>query len=244
MIDTSQPINARLTYFDRDSLDVSSHIGPNQGSMTISDTFQVTLSTASSFSYLEVKVTDDSGNVLSDAPYTQVSGNIVSGRINTFVQYVHVGVLTFTFTPFDDRGASGNYGEKDLRLFNSKAEAPVIDSVSAPDSLQVSQTDTAKVVLTAYVSDPAGISNIASVYFNVTKPDGNPSSGNPFHMFDDGGASHEGGDVDPVANDGHYTLGIILPPGTPAGKYTFTFYATDRSGLVSYPLSHIIKVYQ
>lgn len=120
-------------------------------------------------------------------------------------------------------------------------DSAVIENVSAPDSVQ---TGNVSLTLYATVQDPNGLNDIQRVYFTVTKPDGTPSTGNPFPMYDDGGSGSAAGDVNQTAGDGIYTLGINLSSSNPLGTYTFTFYAVTRSGITSSPVVHQITVYQ
>ncbi len=95
--------------------------------------------------------------------------------------------------------------------------------------------DTAYIYVDAY--DPDGLSDIDSVYFMVTRPDGS-SNGLHFHMHDDG----EAGDI--MAGDGTYTLGILAPdPENQSGDYVFTFYAWDSEGHGSNNPQIIITAY-
>ena len=95
----------------------------------------------------------------------------------------------------------------------------------------------------AKVTDPLGLSDIMVVYFNTTLPNGTASSHNPYHMFDDGGASGDPTDGDQVAGDGTYTYKGEIPSNNPTGTYTFTFYAESRSGLLSAPVVRKVVLY-
>jgi hypothetical protein len=75
-------------------------------------------------------------------------------------------------------------------------------------------------------SDPDGQSDILKVFFNSFKPDGSPSIGNPFQLYDDGNEELNG---DMIAGDGIYGLIIKLPANTTIGIYRFEFHAIDRS---------------
>lgn len=243
VIDTTQPINAQLTYFDRDSVDVAQYLGSNSSPATLSDSFQVALSGSRDFKNLEVKVENDSGIVLNDEFFSNNVGDTLSGRITTVIQSVYVGDISFTFTAYNANGASGDYAEQYVTLYNSKAQPPVIESVTTPDSLQL-DTSTVTVYFYAKVTDPLGLSDIMVVYFNTTLPNGTASSHNPYHMFDDGGASGDPTDGDKVAGDGTYTYEGEIPPNNPTGTYTFTFYAESHSGLLSAPVVRKIVLYK
>jgi hypothetical protein len=244
IVDTLQPINVQLIAFvGDDSIDIANYHPNNSPPFVISDSFLVTIAPLAGFSFLNVSVQNDSGNILFTESYSSLHGDSIGGTFYFMPASIYVGSLIYSFTAYNNDGTPGNYQTKVVRVFNSASNPPVVDSVSAPDSLMIS-TDTVTTVLTAYVHDPFGLNDISKVYFNVTKPDGTPSTGNPFLMYDDGGASHSPGDVDPTPNDGHYTLGISLPPNTTIGTYTFTFYASNRSGILSNPFRHKITVYK
>lgn len=245
MIDSSAPINAQLTYFDKDSLNVAQYLSNSSLKPTISDSFQILLSSTRDFSHLDVQVQNDSGTVLNQASFTDLNGHVITGAISTTLSSVYVGDLTYVFTAYNAQGASGNYATKVVRLYNAKDLGPVIDSLSMPDSLVLPQSNSLVFDIYAYVTDAAGLSDVSKVYFDVVKPDGNPSTGNPFTMYDDGGAAGlQVGDDDRVAHDGTYTLSVQLPAGTAVGTYVFTFHAVDRSGVASAPISHKIRIYQ
>jgi hypothetical protein len=118
-------------------------------------------------------------------------------------------------------------------------QPPTLSDLVAPDSVSVG-TSVVFLQLTVGASDPDGQSDIQKVFFNSFKPDGSPSSGNPFQMFDDGNAGGTSGDQ--VSGDGIYSLVIQLPPGTPKGEYRFEFQAADRSGVLSNTIVHTITV--
>jgi hypothetical protein len=116
---------------------------------------------------------------------------------------------------------------------------PILSDLVAPDSVSVS-TSVVLLQLTVTAADPDGQSDVQKVFFNSFKPDGSPSSGNPFQMLDDGNAGGSSGDQ--VSGDGIYSLVIQLPPGTPKGDYRFEFQAEDRSGALSNTVVHTITV--
>ena len=241
IIDTSQPINAtQLTFVGKDSVDIANYHATIPPSFVISDSFVVTLSSVNGFSYLNVKVENDSGIALAQESFSSLKGDSIGGNFSFSPSSVYVGDLNYTFTPYNNDGTPGNYSSKMVHLYNSASNPPVIDSVSAPDSIKSANVS---LILYATVQDAYGISDIQEVYFNVTKPDGTPSTGNPFTMFNDGGASGAGGDADQIAGDNIFTLGINLSASNVLGTYIFTFYAVNRSGVKSAPFSHNIRIY-
>ena len=83
------------------------------------------------------------------------------------------------------------------------------------------------------VPDRQSLADVDSVYFNSYLPGGNPSSGNPFSMFDNGLPFDPQNPVavgDAVAGDGIYTLTIFLPSTASPGEYRFEFFGRDRVG--------------
>jgi len=96
------------------------------------------------------------------------------------------------------------------------------------------------VKLSIKATDPDGQSDIQKVFFNSYRPDGSPSTGNPFQMFDDGNFNGQSGDSE--AGDGIYSLTVQLPTTTQRGTYRFVFQATDRSGAQSNEVSHLLRV--
>lgn len=243
MIDTQQPVNAQLTYFDRDSLDIGPFLGSDSATVTLTDSFRVTLSSAADFKELKVNLEDAIGNVLNSAVFSANNGTTVSGRITSAISDAKVEDLVYTFTAYNNDGSPGNYATKSLRLYIASQTPPRIDTVIAPDSLKLG-TSTSIVDFYAKVYDPFGLSDIQVVYFNTTQPGGTPSPHNPYYMFDDGGKSGDPTDADKVAGDGIYTYQGELPPNTTTGVYTFTFYAVSRSGLVSDSVAHKTTVYK
>ena len=249
VIDNSRFINPQLGYFSGDSVDIASYINNDSSQLVLTDSFRVSVDYPQGFSYLTVNVQNDSGNTIASDRYKTIVDSTVSGTITVAPPSVYVGNLTYTFTPYNQIAEPGNSVSTILKLYNSKNLPPVIDSVSAPDSLQIDSTHAILFYLYATANDPNGLNDIKHVYFDTFKPDGKASTGNPFYMYDDGGASGNPADGDSVANDGIYTLIVQLPaldaPTPPAlGKYVFKFYAEDRSGAVSQPVSHDIEVYK
>ncbi|MGC8595296.1 MAG: choice-of-anchor X domain-containing protein [Candidatus Kryptoniota bacterium] len=238
VIDTLHPISVDLSYFDKDSTDISSLFSADTTSPVISDSFSVKVSDSRNFKFITVTVTNLFGQIITQANYYGSGSGVVSGLITTTVTPIVVGDLTFSFTAYNTVGVPGNSVSHLLHLYNSKNLPPIIDSVQVPDSVQLDPSTTILLRITAGVHDPNGLLDISHVYFNSYKPDGSPSTNNPFYMYDDG--THG----DAVPGDGIYTLTIQLPPTTPTGTYKFVFYCIDRSNALSSPVTHFIKVYQ
>lgn len=113
---------------------------------------------------------------------------------------------------------------------------PVVSNLVAPDTVTLG-TDTTFIFVSVDASDTNGLNDIETVFFNSFLPNGNPSSGNPFIMYDNG----TNGDI--TANDGTYSLIIILPPsGVTLGTYRWEFQAEDRGNKVSNLIIHYVVV--
>jgi len=245
VVDSSNRIiNATgLVFVGSDSIDIASSINVHPPHLLIQDSFMVVLDSVDGFSYLDVKVENDSGTVLTEQSFASPRGNSVAGSFHFIPSSVYVGDLSYTFTPYNVDGAAGDYEVKTVHLFNSSTSPPVVDTVIAPDSIQVNEANTVLFSIYAKVTDPFGLSDLEIVYFNTKQPNGVPSQYNPYHMFDDGGASGDITDNDLIANDGTFSFEGQLPPSTTTGTYTFTFYAVNRSGVTSIPVIHKITVY-
>jgi hypothetical protein len=116
--------------------------------------------------------------------------------------------------------------------------APQLISVTAPDTIKLPTTDAESYVLTATALDEDNNRDIQEVFFNTFKPDGSPSIGNPFKMYDNGI------NEDRVAGDNIYSLLIWISPQNLPGNYRFEFQAKDYSNLLSNKIIHTITVIQ
>ncbi len=165
------------------------------------------------------------------------------------IQGAESGLHTFTIDLELRRGDVGDYtvevtgeetGETDpaVALANMRVvygnNPPVIVEVTAPDTVTV-QAQPVPVDLSVHVVDPSGPKDIKRVFFNSYRPDGSPSQGNPFTMYDDGNVLLHG---DAVAGDGWYSLRVTLPPTTTRGEYDFEFRAIDYSNTTSNVVIH------
>ncbi len=117
---------------------------------------------------------------------------------------------------------------------------PIIEYVNAPDTVSSS---IGTLLLEVKVKDVNGRGDIEIVYFNSFLPDGNPSTNNPFYMYDDGSELSIDGGIsgDKVKDDGIYSRIISVPP-TAKGNYLFIFYAVDKVKNISEPVRHNIVV--
>jgi hypothetical protein len=112
---------------------------------------------------------------------------------------------------------------------------PIVSNLNAPTSISRNRTPNTY-LLSLQVGDPNCIADLRRVFFNTFLPNGNPSSGNPFVMRDDG---REG---DGVAGDSRYSLTIQITPQNAAGVYRFEFQAEDKKGALSNKITQNITV--
>jgi hypothetical protein len=163
---------------------------------------------------------------------------LYSGIISFNIQRRESGIYYTTIYGFDQNNVQSNLILTEL-LVEKNNSPPILFNLIAPDTLTVIDV-TQQFRLSVAVSDSDGISDVIKVFFNSTKPDGNPANGNPFYMYDDGNT--EGTSGDEKANDGVYSLIIQMPSSTIKGKYRFEFQAIDRSNANSNILTHYLVV--
>ena len=116
--------------------------------------------------------------------------------------------------------------------------SPVISNLIVPDSTKIDTIKTL-IFLSIKAEDANGQNDIESVFFNsFIPPNGNPSSNNPFIMYDNGTNG------DHTIGDGIYSLIIELPPtGVTKGVYRWEFQARDRGKKLSNKIIHNIVIY-
>ena len=156
-----------------------------------------------------------------------------AGTISLALPMGAVGTYTvLVFAVDDDQVQSGEVRGL-LRLNAADAgEPPVIEEVVAPDTVRRPDAGELPVPIpiAAVVSDPDGLSNIASVQF---WPASNPNV--TIDLCDNGGGacggSPESGDEQ--AGDGVFSQTIEIGSSNTPGTYTFVFQARDLTDLRS-----------
>jgi hypothetical protein len=143
------------------------------------------------------------------------------------------GLYSIRFQAKDKQGLTSLPIVKTIHVEVANAP-PIVSQLSAPDT--VSRSAAQPFLLSVKAEDPQGSQDIVMVAFNSFKPDGTPSTGNPFILYDDGTQG------DPVAGDGIYSLTVTITSQNETGNYRFEFFARDQSGTVSESLIHIITV--
>lgn len=173
------------------------------------------------------------------------NGDIAAGD-NTFSnkfplsQYYPNGVYKIDYFVQDKNNFVKRVAVQNFKYDNGQTNiAPVISNLVAPDSAKLDTIKTL-IFLSVKAEDANGQEDIELVYFNsFIPPNGNPSSGNPFIMFDNGMNG------DQTANDGIYSLIVELPPsGIVLGTYRWEFEARDRGKKLSNKIIHNIVIFR
>lgn len=103
-------------------------------------------------------------------------------------------------------------------------EAPVIESINHPDSVQIPTSGTQAILFTAEISHPISLQNVASVTMELLDAETNDSRG-VFTLVDNG---QEG---DEQANDGRYFVGLSIGSDNQPASYILQWNATSVTGL-------------
>lgn len=188
------------------------------------------------------------------APDTAAGDGKYAGYISFTLQCYLIGTYKGEFVAYNVSGLNSSLISENFTVTNSHSLPPVLSNIVAPDSLLRPSgigADTVRFAsLEVTAADPDGQCDIKSdgVFFNSFKPNGDPSTGNPFTMYDDGNTPAH---CDNVADDGKFSLCIRLVnnpngpfPPPDLGPYIFKFNARDRSDILSDTLFHTIYVYQ
>lgn len=171
---------------------------------------------------------------------TAPGDGIFSVKITNSFARKRVGNYSFRVQAMDRQAQLSNPLVEVVEVMNAENLPPQINRVTAPDTLVLHPTNVIITTLLVEVTDPQGLGDIQSVFFNsFLPPDNRPSSQNPFYMNDDGNKNVSG---DVIAGDGIYSLTINLPPNTPPGDYTWVFEAVDLSGASSEQIPHVVTV--
>lgn len=178
----------------------------------------------------------DDGN----PPDSQINDSLYSGKVTFQILRSTVGVFPVELFAQDAAGFRSNSSILSVRIVRLN-RAPVLSDLVAPDTVKLSSGDQL-LQLRVTAKDSDGVADIRRVSFNSFKPDGSPSSQNPFQMFDDGQTGGTSGDI--LAGDQIYSLKILLPAITEPGIYRFEFQALDLSNVGSNVIIHQILIVQ
>lgn len=172
------------------------------------------------------------------APDAQRDDGIFTGKLSFEIKRVEIGTYAVETFAESENGYKSAGQILPLRVIRSNLP-PAISDLQAPDTVTLANQDQA-LQLRIKATDPNGLEDIQRVIFNSFRPGGQPSSGNPFQMLDDGEQSGISGDQ--VKGDGIYSLRISLPASTQTGTYRFEFRAFDRLNEGSNTIVHNLTV--
>lgn len=114
-------------------------------------------------------------------------------------------------------------------MAESATNIPSIDSVIAPDTLLRPSSGVVPCSPKVYVSDPQGVGDISSVWFESLKPDGQfAGGGSKFFLVDQG--------------NGFFTQTFTVDSSAQLGTYRWIFFAEDQSGNISDSVVHSLVV--
>lgn len=139
-----------------------------------------------------------------------------------------------------------------LSLSPEIPRAPIIESISHRDTLQLLATGLLLDTITVTVSHPGGLDEIRDVSLLSLKPDSTWSNdGQPIQLHDDGGETvfftYMGIDIssgDRIRGDGVYSLvaGWLNDANTQTGKYYWEFNARTWEGIKAEPVKDSLVV--
>lgn len=157
-----------------------------------------------------------------------------------------LGDYTLEFQAMDLSDDVSNVLMKPIFLEN---KAAFLFDISMPDSLKLPSSGFESAFVTIQCSDPQGLTDVDSVYFYSLRPDSVlANNGNPLVLQDNGlpfnpqNPSVEVGDL--VANDGIFSLTVLLNPTALTGRYVFSFFSRDKVGNFTVGPVDSIIVYQ
>ncbi len=170
--------------------------------------------------------------------------SIFSLKIDSSFAAGRLGDYKMKFVAEDEFGDKSMEFVKDIFIENKVGQ---ILKVSLPDSLNRpgQEGEFTESLFTVSVHEPQGLTDIASVYFDLIFPDG-PANNNPFIMVDNGLPYNfdnlfvEAGDKEP--NDGVYSLTFLVNDDNQIGTYHFSFFVRDKVGNLTAAYQDSIEV--
>jgi len=164
--------------------------------------------------------------------------NIFELEVDSTFSAEKIGVYRLRFQAKDEVGDTSAAREAFIYLENL---SPRILTPQLPDSFQLPSSDTLHLSIKIKVTDPQGLQDLDSVYFQTRKPDGNLGGGGAkILLFDDGERAVHG---DQVANDGIFSIIISISSDNQPGDYEFIFNARDRVGNRATTVTDTITIY-
>ncbi|HEX8299523.1 MAG TPA: hypothetical protein VF594_10235 [Rubricoccaceae bacterium] len=134
-------------------------------------------------------------------------------------------------------GVDGRTGGGASGVFRFRAASlgpPSVSGVTAGASVTRPQNGSAPFPISAIVSDPDGLANIAAVVLT------DESGAVIVELFDEGRTGRSTADA--TAGDGRYTVSIGIPAAFEPGSYTLAVVALDRAGTQSAPAPFTFEV--
>ncbi|OGU98770.1 MAG: hypothetical protein A2315_14705 [Ignavibacteria bacterium RIFOXYB2_FULL_35_12] len=221
---------------------------PNDSLVLITITFNQSTDLRSVFTDIYAsdgsKLNQNSFNLLDNGK--AANGDFVAGD-NTYSnkfplsQFYPNGTYIIKYYAEDKNNSVKQVAIQNFKYDNGQANiAPILSNLAAPDSAKLDTIKTL-IFLSVDAEDQNGQNDIESVFFNsFIPPIGNPSSNNPFIMYDDGTNG------DQASGDGIYSLIVELPPPPVVvvkGTYRWEFQARDRGKKLSNKIIHSIVIY-
>jgi hypothetical protein len=169
---------------------------------------------------------------------TRIMTNFLVGKKGSYNLIFHI----------EDISEEENLNEAKHPIYIENYESQ-FTGMNIPDTIQIpiSPEDFNRETMWMEVSDPEGLADIDSVYFFSLKPDSTfANSGQPFVMVDNGLPYNpvnpliETGDT--VADDGRFTLSLLVYGGSIQGTYTFSFYIRDWAGNLTGPMKQNVEL--
>lgn len=164
-----------------------------------------------------------------------------SSPLTFTIKNTDVGTMLFQFSITTVSGNSSNLVQQSLLIQRNVNHPPVILNITLPDTVVLPAHDSLLIAITAKVSDPDGLGDIAEVFFyslNSTDP------AQKFGMYDDGGRVFPN-DGDVTAGDGIYTI-IVKIVDTPLvrqiGTFHFEFHAVDKESASATPITKSLTI--
>lgn len=224
------------------------NVAPEILTTNVPDTLQSgTAPIAFSITVLDSNLTDDiqyglmrlqrnSVTLATDTLFTENANSdfeaVLTRNIDSTYAAERVGEYQLAFQVADASGDLSNIVSQPIFLENT---APTLSELQQPDSVQLPPANQPKLtLLTIKISDPQGLSDIDSVYFNSVLPNGNPASNNPFILYDNGlpfdPNQNPAAVGDLVQGDGIYSRTIVISSDVPPGNYIFSYFSRDKIG--------------
>jgi hypothetical protein len=150
-----------------------------------------------------------------DRPSKITNDSIYSGKVSFQIDRSNIGKFYLVIWSENISGYQSTYQYIPFSVVRFN-HPPILSNLQMDTLVSVAGiTNVLKLRIIA--TDQDGQFDITKVYFNSFKPNGLPSSGNPFLMHTAGSQA-----------DSNYILNISLPANTERGVYRFEFHAIDR----------------